>query len=245
MLAGVLGLCLCFHAPLFVMRHSRNFPRGGRSGPCLTEDGTEPAAAPPVVGVHPGVLCDKTLNPIVGYRYTVVGQQPSYDLCEEEFAKLPQSAQRRFQRIAPPLTPRRVLLFAGAAAAAVTTLTTGRLSLSLQPRNDAPAREREAEWDADDIGDIRELPPLSPAENLLGRIFRPAVAGATESSTGEGVKPTCDEACRQRIADRRALFEQSRTTSDRQKILDLSKQRAAMYNTTFQGAACVPGLPCW
>jgi hypothetical protein len=55
----------------------------------------------------------------------------------------------------------------------------------------------------------------------------------------------CDEACKQRIVDRRALFEQSRTTSNRQTILDLSKQRAALYNTTFQGASCVPGLPCW
>eukprot|EP00966_Prymnesium_polylepis_P239231 5532565-Prymnesium_polylepis.1 len=54
----------------------------------------------------------------------------------------------------------------------------------------------------------------------------------------------CDEACRQRIADRRKLFEQSRTTGDRQKILDLSRQRAALYNTTFKGASCIPGVPC-
>ncbi|KAL3926483.1 MAG: hypothetical protein SGPRY_003276 [Prymnesium sp.] len=54
----------------------------------------------------------------------------------------------------------------------------------------------------------------------------------------------CDDACRQRIADRRKLFEQSRTTSDRQTILDLSRQRAALYNTTFQGASCIPGIPC-
>ena len=55
----------------------------------------------------------------------------------------------------------------------------------------------------------------------------------------------CDEACKQRIADRRALFQQSRTTNDRQKILDLSRQRAALYNTTFQGASCIKGLPCY
>ena len=55
----------------------------------------------------------------------------------------------------------------------------------------------------------------------------------------------CDEECKQRIAERRQLFEQSRTTNDRQKILDLSRQRAAMYNTTFNGASCIPGLPCW
>lgn len=57
--------------------------------------------------------------------------------------------------------------------------------------------------------------------------------------------PACDDACKQRIADRRSLFEQSRTTSDRQKIMDLSRQRAVLYNTTYQGANCVPGLPCW
>ena len=55
----------------------------------------------------------------------------------------------------------------------------------------------------------------------------------------------CDEACKQRIADRRALFQQSRTTNDRKKILDLSRQRAALYNTTFQRASCIKGLPCY
>ena len=57
--------------------------------------------------------------------------------------------------------------------------------------------------------------------------------------TGRG-----DAACQQRIADRRALFEQSRTTRDRQVLFDLSKQRAKLYNTTYQGANCIPGLPC-
>ena len=59
------------------------------------------------------------------------------------------------------------------------------------------------------------------------------------------IPTTCDDLCKQRIADRRKLFEQSRTTNDRQVMFDLSKQRAAMYNTTYQGASCVPGLPCW
>ena len=53
-----------------------------------------------------------------------------------------------------------------------------------------------------------------------------------------------DEACRQRIADRRAIFEQSRTTTSRQNMMDLSRQRAALYNTTYQGASCIPGIPC-
>ena len=66
------------------------------------------------------------------------------------------------------------------------------------------------------------------------------VGGVKPASAGE-----CDDACKQRIAERRQLFEQSRTTSDRQKIFDLSRQRAALYNTTYQGASCIPGLPCW
>ena len=52
------------------------------------------------------------------------------------------------------------------------------------------------------------------------------------------------DACRQRIADRRAIFEQSRTTTSRQNMMDLSRQRAALYNTTYQGASCIPGIPC-
>ena len=59
------------------------------------------------------------------------------------------------------------------------------------------------------------------------------------------VEYECDDACKQRIADRRALFLQSRTTKDRQVMFDLSRQRAAMYNTTYQGASCIPGVPCW
>jgi len=65
-----------------------------------------------------------------------------------------------------------------------------------------------------------------------------------------GVSPASAAECKaepavcEQIAERRALFEQSRTTGDRQKILDLSRQRAAMYNTTFRGVSCIPGLPC-
>ena len=66
----------------------------------------------------------------------------------------------------------------------------------------------------------------------------PAAAPAAEQAVA------CDEACRQRIADRRAIFAQSRTTTSRQNMMDLSKQRAALYNTTYQGASCIPGIPC-
>ena len=44
-----------------------------------------------------------------------------------------------------------------------------------------------------------------------------AAAAGAAPATAE-----CDDACKQRIADRRKLFEQSRTTNDRQVIFDLS-----------------------
>ncbi len=47
------------------------------------------------------------------------------------------------------------------------------------------------------------------------------------------------------LKDRRALFQQSKSSTNRQDIMDLSKQRARLiYNTTYQGASCIPGLPC-
>ena len=65
----------------------------------------------------------------------------------------------------------------------------------------------------------------------------------TFSSAAAGGAAECDADCLARIAERRAIF-QSRTTTSRQEILDLSRQRAALYNTTFRGASYVPGLPC-
>ena len=59
-----------------------------------------------------------------------------------------------------------------------------------------------------------------------------------------------DEAARaaalqEKLAERRKLMELSRSSNDRQRYFDLSRQRAsAVYNTTYQGASCVPGLPC-
>lgn len=55
----------------------------------------------------------------------------------------------------------------------------------------------------------------------------------------------CDDACQQRLLDRRALMRQGRSSTSRQEVLDLSRQRAAMYNTTYQGTSCIPGLPCY
>jgi len=85
-------------------------------------------------------------------------------------------------------------------------------------------------------------PALATAEPAAA----PAAAAAAEPAAELAAAPAvaCDEACRQRIADRRAIFAQSRTTTSRQNMMDLSKQRAALYNTTYQGASCIPGIPC-
>ena len=70
--------------------------------------------------------------------------------------------------------------------------------------------------------------------DAIRQTFTPPPASAAE----------CDEACQARIAERRAIYMQSRTTTSRQDMFDLSRQRAALYNTTYRGASCVPGLPC-
>ena len=71
----------------------------------------------------------------------------------------------------------------------------------------------------------------------------PCLANDNDSAVEE-----CDEACREKrlqiIRERRAMMQQSRSTSSRQEVFDLSRQRATLYNTTYQGAACPPGIPC-
>lgn len=59
---------------------------------------------------------------------------------------------------------------------------------------------------------------------------------------------TCDEACMQErkriIQERRAMMNQSRTNRQRSEVLELSRQRATLYGTNYQGVSCPPGVPC-
>lgn len=48
----------------------------------------------------------------------------------------------------------------------------------------------------------------------------------------------------QRLKDRRQLMQASRSTSNRQDYLDLSRQRAKLYNTTSKAWSCPPNIPC-
>ena len=67
-------------------------------------------------------------------------------------------------------------------------------------------------------------------------------------STNESNILVCDEACkveRKRIIEgRRAMMNQSRSTSQRSEVLELSRQRAKLYGTDFKGVSCPPGIPC-
>ena len=141
--------------------------------------------------------------------------------------------------LVPPLVPRRTLAFASAAA-----LTLAASSVHPQ------AVPHSVDWSGTTDDSIK-LPPLSLADKIVAFFRRHVHATERERAPrtrrrliAPAYAAECDAECKQRIADRRALFEQSRTTSDRQKILDLSRQRAALYNTSFQGASCIAGLPC-
>ncbi len=60
--------------------------------------------------------------------------------------------------------------------------------------------------------------------------------------------PPCDDACKEerkrRIEERRAMMKQSRSSTSRSDVFELSKQRARLYGTEYQGASCPPGVPC-
>lgn len=51
-------------------------------------------------------------------------------------------------------------------------------------------------------------------------------------------------AIQQRLFERRQLMQASRSTNNRQSYLDLSRQRAALYNTTSKAVSCPTNIPC-
>lgn len=77
---------------------------------------------------------------------------------------------------------------------------------------------------------------------------RSPMSSATTSTAADGNNPTCDAFCleeRKRIIqERRAMMNQSRSNTKRSDVFELSKQRAAMYGTQYQGASCPPNVPC-
>mmetsp|Transcript_7323 Transcript_7323/g.13521 ORF Transcript_7323/g.13521 Transcript_7323/m.13521 type:complete len:452 (+) Transcript_7323:543-1898(+) len=79
----------------------KGFGKGwGKGFGCGSRAGDYDSKTPPSAH-HFGVSCDKSgMNPIVGARYSVQGA--NYDVCESEFAKLPEAERMLFVKIDHP-----------------------------------------------------------------------------------------------------------------------------------------------
>ena len=70
---------------------------------------------------------------------------------------------------------------------------------------------------------------------------------ASASATPEEDEIVAAEAAatrKQRMIERRQLMDASRSSNNRQSYLDLSKQRAFLYNTTPKAITCPTNIPC-
>lgn len=70
---------------------------------------------------------------------------------------------------------------------------------------------------------------------------------ASASATPEEDEIVAAEAAatrKQRMIERRQLMDASRSSNNRQSYLDLSKQRAFLYNTTPKAITCPTKIPC-
>ena len=85
---------------------------------------------------------------------------------------------------------------------------------------------------------------LSPTRRTI-IIATPAATALPVFAAEDAADAARAAALQEKLAERRKLMELSRSSNDRQRYFDLSRQRASVvYNTTYQGASCVPGLPC-
>lgn len=77
---------------------------------------------------------------------------------------------------------------------------------------------------------------------------KPSSIGSNTSGSESTSAVECDEECkeqrRRRMEERRAMMRQSRSTSSRQEVFELSKQRARLYGSDYKGANCIDGVPC-
>ena len=80
----------------------------------------------------------------------------------------------------------------------------------------------------------------------------PATTTTTTTATSASATPEEDEIVaaeaaatrKQRMIERRQLMDASRSSNNRQSYLDLSKQRAFLYNTTPKAITCPTKIPC-
>ena len=86
-----------------------------------------------------------------------------------------------------------------------------------------------------DIGQPHSENPASIAFNNTS---------GSESTSAVECDEECKEQRRRRIEERRAMMRQSRSTSSRQEVFELSKQRARLYGSDYKGANCIDGVPC-
>mmetsp|Transcript_4851 Transcript_4851/g.7501 ORF Transcript_4851/g.7501 Transcript_4851/m.7501 type:complete len:159 (-) Transcript_4851:192-668(-) len=93
----------------------------------------------------------------------------------------------------------------------------------------------------------------SPSSNRIstspGTYYSPSSLILSENSNESNDNNSMTEEQRQEILERmrarRQLMEASRTSNNRQSYLDLSRQRAALYNTTSRAVSCPPNIPCY
>ena len=79
-----------------------------------------------------------------------------------------------------------------------------------------------------------------------------ASPATTTTATSASATPEEDEIVaaeaaatrKQRMIERRQLMDASRSSNNRQSYLDLSKQRAFLYNTTPKAITCPTNIPC-
>lgn len=91
------------------------------------------------------------------------------------------------------------------------------------------------------LASVRSLSIVSTRRKLL--LTAPAAVIALPAFADDDAARAA--ALQEKLADRRKMMELSRSSNDRQRYFDLSRQRAsAVYNTTSRAASCVPGLPC-
>lgn len=93
----------------------------------------------------------------------------------------------------------------------------------------------------------------APSSNRIrpspGKYYSPSSLILSENSNDSNDNNSMTEEQRQEILERmkarRQLMEASRTSNSRQSYLDLSRQRAALYNTTSRAVSCPPNIPCY
>ena len=130
---------------------------------------------------------------------------------------------------------------------------------SVEDNHECGDNDNDSEEDISIIADtVAQLPEPNPSIlasrrsaviSLLTSAFAAATFTLPTYAVQEDAPPLkCNDEClakRKRIIDdRRAMMRQSKSTTRRQDMFDLSRQRAALYNTTYQGAACLPNIPC-